>query len=431
MYNQRPDIAFVRRKLRQSKIISAIIYAGFLFLAQLLPPSWMWLFPLIVMAGVVIMLIITRTAYRKHVVSILSRDLDGVRYRDTVEAINWRSRWGSDRLSAAYYAGDYQTALNIGTYILRQPKAARALPAQLPILARIYFEQGDFENLTAICDCFDQATATHPQGKQLRNVFVIMRFYRLYLAGDFVGCQALYAPLLDDANQHKSNLDKVSTRFSYAIACFKAGDLGQAKQYFTYVIDTAPGLHYAGLAQTYLEAIACGATDIPHSNPVYPDEQYTLPNSRRIIWARRIAIAAWAILISLACILSLLSIRNQIRIKNAVAEYDDTFTVVEEIYPQYNGEAVNSWCVCLTEDDQIVVGDIFVYTGERTLNFEPIVTNVIVGKTYDQTEFGYQSSFTIVQHREDIPKDADDFTKLRINGKTYYFCILDVIPDIE
>ncbi|MBQ8893536.1 MAG: hypothetical protein IJ043_03910 [Clostridia bacterium] len=225
---------------------------------------------LLLLAFMVLMRLKGNVIYNRYFTRVLAEELDPLRFLALHAEPMFFLRTSRERIMGAYYCGDYQTAVNLCHLRLQDKKLKKAYYLYWIYLARIAFETGDLEALRRACNAFE-AQATEKQ----RNAVVVMKFYRMFLNGDYKGGMELYRKVVDDPRYNRDPLDRISCRFTYAVACRICGETETAQVLFKYVAENAGGIHLGGLARRYLEdeCYAPSFTSI-RPDPAYRQEGY-------------------------------------------------------------------------------------------------------------------------------------------------------------
>ncbi|MBQ4067710.1 MAG: tetratricopeptide repeat protein [Lachnospiraceae bacterium] len=224
--------------------------------------------------------------YNKFFNSILTTEMNLPKYIDLIETGKFVSNNLLEHLYIAYYSGDYNKAINICNIKLENKKYEKYKHFYLLMLARCYFEMGDFENLGKVNEMFKNYVATNKNGNKIKEKFIYFKFVEFYLLGEFSAAKELYEKIYlgQKKNQNKIKLNDVSVKFTYAICCYKCGDFDKATELFNDVIATAPAFRYSELSKRYLEAIENSNEYIPEQITLDTDmSNIPIPKSRKII----------------------------------------------------------------------------------------------------------------------------------------------------
>ena len=98
--------------------------------------------------------ILEKHSFNKNIASILTKELDAEKCMKVCFSRGVPNFY-SIRLSSSFLAGDYQTAANICTAILKENLSPSTKCAYAANLAGIYYEIGNYQKLAEACDTFD------------------------------------------------------------------------------------------------------------------------------------------------------------------------------------------------------------------------------------------------------------------------------------
>ena len=75
---------------------------------------------------------------------------------------------------------------------------------------------------------------------------------------------------------------KIAAYYLYAIACYKLGELDEAKAYFMVIVNEAPLLCYCETAKNYIFAIDNNQEFLLEKQSVEIDRNYEIPQARQL-----------------------------------------------------------------------------------------------------------------------------------------------------
>ncbi|MBQ6823527.1 MAG: hypothetical protein IJP27_02645 [Clostridia bacterium] len=205
--------------------------------------------------------------YNKLVGRVLTHDLDPVLFGELHDRIPLYLKSGRERIFAAYFSGDYQTAVNICRMKLQDRRLKKISHLYYSFLARIAFDTGDIGTLREVCDAFEREAS-----ERIRDQYQIMKFFHYYLDGDYHAAYALYRGVVQDAKYNNTPFDRVVTRYTFAVACRLCGKEEEAKNNFEYVAQNAGKLHLVGLAEGSMKP-RVGVPDPNYRIPGYDKAQ--------------------------------------------------------------------------------------------------------------------------------------------------------------
>lgn len=221
--------------------------------------------------------------HEKYIVSSLLNELNPEKYTAFLNAGKIVSMHLFERVNSAYYLGDYATVINICWLKLKNEKSLNNKVLYLLFLARSYFILGDLENVRLVCDKFKELTAMEIDCDKIRNNHIYFRFLELYLDEKFSECKALYEGALLKDETYKVLLYEIQTKFTYAISCYKCGDIEIAKENFNYIVSKAPYLNISVISQKYLNAIESNISYQPEKIVITTNESFILPKPPKSI----------------------------------------------------------------------------------------------------------------------------------------------------
>ncbi len=230
--------------------------------------------------------ILSGILYNKFFSTILLNELDLPKYIDVIKTANIVSNSLLEHLYIAYYSGDYNKAINICKIKLNDSKFAKIKHYYLLILARSYFEIGDFEGLRDVNEMFKNFVASNKNYNKIKEKLIYFKFVDLYLSGDFIAAKELYEKLCLKANEKpgKDKLNDISLKFTLAICYYKCGDLSKSTDLFKDIIATAPLLNYAEISKKHLNAMENDVEYLPEQIIINTDiSDLPKPKSRKKI----------------------------------------------------------------------------------------------------------------------------------------------------
>jgi len=247
----------------------------------------------------------------KYINPILNNELNPQKYYIVICGTHNATKYAIDEMMVAYFMRDYNAVINICNLKIKDKKTRNYKYIFIQYLARTYFDVGDYENLKATCERFESELSKVKNlklAKKIRNAYENpIKYYESYLSADFKTCKEQYKQLIDDANILKSKLAKIAAYYLYAIACYKLGELDEAKAYFTVIVNEAPLLCYCETAKNYIFAIDNNQEFLLEKQSVEIDRNYEIPQGKTVkIDKKRVTISIIAILllIVIICIVS-------------------------------------------------------------------------------------------------------------------------------
>ncbi len=237
---------------------------------------------------------IVSTVYMKNVAPVLSDEADANKYREILTGIKMAKN-SLDLADAAYYAGDYQSAVNtFETYAKAEDSPSNVKIYCLTSLMNIYFELRDFEKMREASDKFEELRQLHPSNPYFQNY---TGFYRLFSDRDYEACKGICREWERSIPaEQTNNLYKSMVCFWYAVTCYESGEKEEARATFELVLTNTPKLYWAELAKKYIEAIDRGIEVVISDHPIVPEENVQLssvkvPTKKKRIVSAIIAVA--------------------------------------------------------------------------------------------------------------------------------------------
>ncbi len=385
----------------------------------------------LVAAGFLRTLIVNRLYYNR-INRIIVNDLDVALYEECIRAGGIYFVSGSERLIPAIMTGDYQSAIDICADRSADPKCAKIAWYYLVQRAQIYFELDDRDALRTVCDEFEHMVKYAKNGNGLVGQAPIFTFYRAYLNGDLPACEAYL----------QTATGSLHTDFRTALLYYRVGDTQRAKPYFEAVIDRAPHLHSASVAQSYLEAIEMGTPYVNMTATPLPTPGYTMPTPPKAVLKRqtvRKIIRSVAIGIS---VFTLLILSLSYYMKDSSQSYADSryIAAVQTHYPdakilhqfflKEDGEVIENMCIVETADGAWVVGYLYTYqdSEDDTFYFDGY-REISVGSRYCSSGFvsGAMISYKLTDDKSTIPDGVYYWVELETAQGRLYFYVDDIV----
>lgn len=147
----------------------------------------------------------------------------------------------------AFFEGDYQKAINICAYNIKNCKNKNLVCVSMVFLMHGYYDLQDIENLKKAKYDYEKFLKQNPQMPK-----GFLEFVDNYLNGNFDFCKRY---LLDLSEKETLTIGKVRAHFRLAYINYITGNLDEAKRSFAYVCEKAPNLYHAQISRQYIEAI--------------------------------------------------------------------------------------------------------------------------------------------------------------------------------
>lgn len=391
---------------------------------------------IIAFAAIRILRLISGLLYIKNIQSILTKELNPQKFKAALLQGNVTSKSLMEHAMAAFYTGDYQTAVNICFSAKSVKGNVKFKNSYLTLLARCYFETGNYEKLAEVVNDFERDMYASANPEKIANRFTLIPFYSMYLKGDFKGCKYLYQGLLNHP-RNASPFQQIHVRYSYAIACYKCGDLAEAAEHFKYVAEGAPQFNIAQKSKEYLDAINNGEEYVNKGEEILPDANYINPcyeKNRRKIKRVRIVTIVLSVMMVIAGVVAVCFSVNSFNSKarTAVADYYDDFKILTVLEIDQNDRQVASLCLADTKDDGIVATYFFTYEGDKRYYSDPrYMINLKVGHEYRYTSSCYTDNnvtvtFSITDKADDVFDKSVKAYGVTIDGKKHFVLVSGV-----
>ena len=252
--------------------------------------------------------------YNKKLYALLHDDLAPGRLLDVMREGKIYSRNGVIELHAYLAAGQWQRVADICAQKLNDPQYRLKKHIYMGFLADMYFNLADDAHLREVCDAYDAYVAASKPDAIMQQMNEPMAYYRNYLDGAYEKCFAYREKTLAQAAKAKPNRYATAIRdFEHAVVCYRAGCIDEARICFEQVVEQAPHVAAATVAQEYLRVLREGGE--PCFERIVPSGKNGLPPMPRAhrvlqkiktIWVI-VAIAVWTVAIVLLLIAEILS----------------------------------------------------------------------------------------------------------------------------
>ena len=382
---------------------------------------------------------------RKFLMAPLLDHLDVALYREIVIGRRSLAPLASWRINAEYFSGNYQNVIALCTQMCNRESEKKNQYHYLGFLANVYFDRGDAERLREVCEAFDRRLASEKNQKQQRKIaarFLRLQAYKCFLENDWERCLALLSKTA------KTNINVVYQAYFKARVALEKGEMDEAKQLFETVIQMAPALNYAELSMHGIEAMEKGVsygdtfTDLPVAEVI---EVPPMPKTYAI---RFLSTTLFLVVVVYYC-------GRLIDWENRRKEYEeelaayreeicvlveddyDGVEVLELLWPEKDGEIVDSMFLCQT-DDGVILGSVYSYEDEDELyfdrnmfvDFETLESEQtpLAEATFACATSDYMVSGAFYRNESEIPTDNYYCKALSVNGKTVYFAITAIEP---
>lgn len=355
--------------------------------------------PVLILIAIIVTYVVCKliiTAIKKNsFLPILYHDLDPKKFEGVINSSKYYVCPISFRILSAIFNGDYQTAVNICTKLIKKKSSDKKKSVYLYLLAKIYFEVGDLKKLKVICDEFLKYSHNSPKNKNIFKKYSGMLFFLNFANGDYSSCIKNCEEYAKKKAKYK--LNEVNLYFYYATAYFRLGDAEKAKKYFQLIIETAPKMYVADISRSYLEALDTNSKPSILNDSIVPDEDYQIFDDNSLSRYRKLKCIKAVITGVWLCLLVVLGVLNN---------YNWTTSNKTELLPIGTKDFETKLNEALSES----------YTDYRVLDCFTV-------EKLDDTR-----AICVV---EDENKNVDLGFVVTIHGKkySYLFCVNDIVED--
>ncbi len=370
---------------------------------------------LLLLEIVVLAVLMTRTSN-----SLLTRDLDPELYYMVSHGIGAAAKNDTVDITAAYYMNDYHTAYNLCVQKLENTGSTAQQYWYKMILSRIYFDTGEIEKLREICEDFHAAFA---QNRYLSSHYgQLMAFYSLYCDGSFASCCELYMKRMEETQYKQNALVKTQIDYAYAVARYQNGDWQEAAVYFNQIVQTAPKLNFAHIAQNYLDAIESGE-EVVITQACVREDDFTPPtcSSSKPSLSKWIITGVVLFVGFLVIGVSLYQSRPQEPLA-ALKAYDDTVQAILTMISV--NEQEDALCVYQNANDLLGIAYLDA-RGENRYQCKITSDGTEAGWYYtvEASDSDLKMSCVILEKEQNIPQTSVAYSMFDWHGKTYTFVI--------
>ena len=407
--------------------------------------------------GMLLFLIIYLIIIRISVVIIAKKTLFPILY-DNLNAIEFQkivdNRYFlpplSYRINAAFFTGDYQTAVNIATYQLHKKKCStNAKLFYLSLLARTYFELRDFDKLNLLLKKYDEIRELYPS-KKLDTADSIWNYYRYFLNGNFEACKTFCREKHLELNSKTwdAKIRKLNNDFAYAVACYENGDTNDAIEYFESIISYAPYMHSSELSARYVEAIKTNSkmtllSEIVSKNDFQPyDDRTTKKIQRhRIVTIVLLTLVCVCIIASEVISLVINQKQNQYDSENnsAIVEFEKNLSnAIAMNYDKANfityfnvtdgAQHIDSFCL-IEHGDGLDLTSIVTYDGGKSLDLIILIEDIQIPNDYSVKSAVSNNQIEFYISNEQLPTSIDkELIEFSFNNRNYWIEIQSITP---
>lgn len=400
-----------------------VLFALFITLIVVFHSIWMWTTIAFVLVFCAVERIVIRKIANHYIHSILFQDLDAEKYKEVLTGSKFFFPPAFCRLMGAYCSGDYQTTVDICEKWLRGKLKPRNAFFCLSLLACVYFETRNFEELKTICDRY-QAVLSQLNGKNLKDT-PLMYFMQLYSNGDYDACKKLIEE--GRRNERAWILQIIRDRLYYAVVVYELGQTEEARSYFAEIMERAPKLNYASLAKRYIDAIDSSDKSALAYPKLIPNPNYVLYTPKQLSVRRGIRVVRYVLLgvLLAASIYSVFSSNSFDRkLNDAIKAQNASYQLIDYFPIMYEDKSLAIMCL-VSASDGLTEGYVGTYDNGKTLSFLVMEEKLKVGTYYFQRagDSDFYIGFQIYEEKESLPEDSYKTIEYEIDGDVRYFCI--------
>ena len=420
----------------------ALVVCYSFFLTDLIPDFAVR--TLLLIATLVLYYVFIRYLSAKDIMFPLIFQLNAPLHYEIVKQGNLFSPSATHIIQAEYFVGNYANVILLCNQKLKEKNAKKLWKYYyLAYLAKTYFDLGEEERLREICDRFYQLLSTDKKREKILKRFENIPFFSVYVNRNLEVCEQY-------ANKpQKFPIQRMGTDFWKARLSLLKGETEEARKAFEKIIAEAPLLHLATLSELALKGMENG-TDYRESIAPMLEKEITEPLKpsaatpalnvfNKVLGVLMIVIA---VLVVIAFLLSKVDWSGdkayEKRIE-AIVEVDYGDVDILDSFDLYTDDYwVDAMFICKTYDS-VLIGSTYYYDNYDNkydiyyeIQAEVPLSNLMadeftkVTNLYESvTEYCTVTSGFYV-NRDDVPEDNYYFTSFEIDGKTFYFAVLDV-----
>lgn len=188
----------------------------------------------------------------RTLLSILFKELDAEKLKSVI-SYKYNSAPFPFKINAAIFNGDYQTTTELLETQLKKRLNVSNKSAYYAVLAHVYFEQENLNDLQRVCDEYSEFSKSCSKNTATKNTEAVWQYYEHFLAGDYDSCVSLcLVKFKDQRVDWRTPLTNIITDYRLAVAYYYNNDFENARKVFESIVQRAPKLYFACLAKEYL-----------------------------------------------------------------------------------------------------------------------------------------------------------------------------------
>lgn len=413
---------------KNNRCIAAALIISFLILSL----NINIILKILIAVAVFLTLIMLSTAIikNKYINPILNNELNPQKYYTVICGTHNTTKYAVDEMLVAYYMRDYNAVINICNLKIKDKKSRNYKYFFIQYLARTYFDLGDLENLRATCEKFENELSKVKKSKSIEKLRKFygnpIEYYKNYLLGDFKACKECYSKLLDEKITNANKLSKISVYYHYAIACYRLGELDEAKDYFTVVVNEATLVGYGEIAKKYISDIDGNEKFVYDKQNIEVEESYEIPQGKTQKPDKKKATLGIIAIIMLIVIICVASAKNAPSTPEKVLK--NTQGMTRLILTSEVDNEKDLFCFYDTKNNGYSAA-FLECVDENKYKVKNQIDDIGVGYIY---EIGISSldkaiEFSLYDDLSNVPENAYTVKEVLLDGSdTIYFCITDI-----
>ena len=364
----------------------------------------------------------------------LLQDLDLAEYNARLAALKWDINSPIDIVISAYAGGDHQRVLNTVQSIFTTTKRPPLHYIFLSFLSISQFMRGDRENLANTLAVMERLAKENRKTKKLSKKDNLLRFLRHFLDGNLDACERDCQEML--LRPKLNAISRLLWEWLPTTVYIERGESERAKEALTTFLARPKNLPgFVEVAQKQL--LDLGEKDgyrgldlrlVATSLPSFPAFEKSIKRNRLVS-----ILAVFAIVMSLAS--GILNYAEQKEFSEEIAASvaeampGEQAELLTRFYVTVDDNIIDDICILRRANGKLLVGSNYLHVGDDTLYFRPYCTDmesfdlVQMPAIFDNT---YTVSYRLYQNKQDVPENALHTEKLKLDGKTLYFCVTEI-----
>ena len=424
------DAKTIVRNYRITVLVLAMLFIGIIILLNFLKISISVNILSFLLLFIVYRVICVKIAF-KQIHSILHLNFDAPKYKEVIFQKGMKPNWAF-QVDCAAFNGEYQTVINLCSAVIKGKFKPKSKLSAFLCMARSYYEIGDIKNLDHICNEYDEFLSGYTK-KVERNIDLTMQYYKHFLLEEYDACFSILAELdgLRNQSPYIKNIRKIFITYSQGVLYYKTGDFDNAIVQFNNVIETAPKLQSAKLAQNYIDAIK-NSTEFPSEcAEVLPEKDFKIP----FLKFRKILIFSFRLLIIIEIlIIAFISITSKSDYDNKVLaavnrEYFDRYVSYMNFDIEYENKNIAAICVVQKLDGNYDMWFLGEFDNSNTIELIRACVNFNTCDSFFVNTPYVENArilFGVYDNAEDIPHENFGVLTLYYNDNPFYLVATNI-----